>query len=314
MQKYCVIGSINMDLISRVERFPKPGETIIGESFATAYGGKGANQSVALSKLGCDVSMIGLVGNDVFGEDYKKEFKRLGINIDGVDTVKSSTGIAMIEVETLSSVNHIVLSQGANAKIDKAYIDSKKHIIKESSVCLFQLEIPDEITIYAMKVAHELGKITILDPAPAKKNLNEEIYKYADFITPNETETEILSGISVANINDAKKASEYFIKKGVKNIIIKAGKHGAYYINDKEVYSIEAYPVKTVDTTAAGDSFNAGLSFALGSNKSILEVLKTASAVASLSTTGYGAQSAMPSLEELTSLFKEYKDIEPKKH
>ncbi len=308
MNNYTVIGSINIDLIARVKNFPKPGQTIIGEKFVKSFGGKGANQAVALARLGASVNMIGSVGDDIFGEEYLSEFQNNNINIKGIKKEKESTGIAMIEVDE-SGNNHIIVIPGANYEIDNKYIDSTNEIINTSSVALLQLEIKIETTLYALKYAKSQNIITILDPAPAIE-LENEFYKYTDFITPNETETEILTGVIPKDIDSIRKASDILIKKGATNIIIKCGNKGAYYINKNEIYFMPSYKVNTVDTTAAGDSFNAGFAYGVCEYKDYKYALKFACAVAALSTCGYGAQMSMPNLKEVEKLIEDNKNID----
>lgn len=311
MKKIAVIGSINTDLVTTVDRFLVPGETRAGKTFFTAFGGKGANQAVALAKLGADVSMLGKVGCDTFGEKYIQNFKDVGVKTDYIKKDGDTTGIAVITVED-SGANEIIIIAGANGLVGKNFIDEFKNIFDNIDIALFQFEIPLEANIHALALAKEKNITTILDPAPAV-NLPNEIYQYVDYITPNETEAEILTGVKVDNIQSVKKAGLVLKKNGVKNVIIKAGKRGAYYIDEESIYFAPSYDVKTVDTTAAGDSFNAGLAYAVSLEKSIEEVLLTGCAVASLSTTGMGAQGAMPTYKETVILMESQKDIKIEK-
>ncbi len=296
--KTCVVGSLNMDLVATVDRFPKPGETIIGNDFATYPGGKGGNQAVALGRLGADVLMVGKVGNDLFGEQYLNNLKMNGVSSDTVKVHEGiSTGIAVIEVDSTSE-NRIVVIPGANGKVDRTLIDENWDLMEARDIFLFQLEIPLDTILYTMERLNKAGKTIIFDPAPAMA-LPDEMYKYVDYITPNETEIEMLTQIKIENDEDLKKAGRWLISKGVKNVVAKAGKKGAYLITRDNFVHIPGFKVNAVDTTAAGDSFNAGLAFALSHGNDILECIRFANAVGAISTTGKGAQSAMPSIGEV---------------
>lgn len=300
MKKLCVIGSLNMDLVTKVENFPKPGETIVGESFETFPGGKGANQAVALGRLGTEVFMIGKVGEDIYGAEYLEVLKSNNVNQAGIHIEKGiSSGVAVIQVSERGE-NNIVVIQGANGKVDIKYIESKWNTLEEADIFLFQLEIPMTTVTDTIKKLKAKGKIIILDPAPARK-LPDEIFKYIDYITPNETEIEALTGKSVEDEKALKEAAQILIDKGVKNVIAKLGSKGAALINKVEYKKIPGFIVKPVDTTAAGDSFNAGFAFALAEGKEIEECVRFGNAVGAISTTALGAQEAMPSHESVMS-------------
>jgi len=301
LKKICVIGSINMDLTAFVDRFPSPGETITGNRFGNYPGGKGANQAVAVARLGGDVTMVGKIGDDIYGKEYLKVFKDNQVKSEGVAIQNVvPTGIAVIEVDS-SGENHIIIIPGANNFVDIAFIDSQFKLLSQCDIFLFQLEIPLETVLYAMKRLKELNKIIIFDPAPAKP-LPEEIYNYIDFITPNETEIQILTGVKIVNDNDLREASNILLHKGVKTIIAKAGKKGAYIINKTSIKHILGFKVTAIDTTAAGDSFNGGFAFSLSKGSNIEESVIFANAVAALSTTALGAQGAMPTINQVNEL------------
>jgi ribokinase len=301
MKKICVIGSINMDLTAAVKKFPKAGETVTGISFKTYPGGKGANQAVAVGKLGGDVMMFGKIGDDAYGKQYIEEFSSNNVRMHGVSIEKGiSTGIAVIEVEG-SGENKIVVISGANEYVDTKYIDSRYEEICQNDIFLFQLEIPLETVIYVMKRLKAENKTIILDPAPAVL-LPEEIYKYIDYITPNETELEILSGMAVKNHTEIKSAAQRLLKKGAKNVIVKAGKEGSFIVDNSNFIHMPGFKVATIDTTAAGDTFNAGFAFALSNENDIKYSVRFANACAALSTTSFGAQSAMPIMEEVNNI------------
>jgi ribokinase len=293
MKKLCVVGSLNMDLVTYVEDFPKPGETIRGKSYMTFPGGKGANQAVALGKLGADVNMVGKVGDDVYGSKYLEVLKQSNVNSEGVSIQKDiSTGIAVIQV-TANSENNIVVVAGANGEVDCQFIEKQWSLLREAEIFLFQLEIPIDTVVGTMQKLKENGKIVILDPAPAVK-LPDEIYGYIDYITPNETEIKEITGRNITSDEELKEAAGELIGKGVKTVIVKMGKQGARIFCGTESKHVEGFKVKAVDTTAAGDSFNAGFAFALAQNKEVEECVRFANAVGAISTTALGAQAAMP--------------------
>lgn len=304
MKSICVIGSLNMDLVTTVDRFPRAGETIIGKEFGTYAGGKGANQAVAAARLGADVRMVGKVGDDFYGKKYFQILEENGVRIEGINIEPGvSTGVAVIEVESSGS-NHIVVISGANGRVDVNLINQKLEYILESDIFLFQLEIPLETVEYCIKKikaaqnASGEAKTIILDPAPAV-SLEERVLGCVDYITPNETEIEILTGINIKTQEDIKRASFKLLDKGVKNVIAKVGEKGAYIVNREKLIHVPAPKVNVVDTTAAGDSFNAGFAFALSQNLELSECVKFANRVASIAVTGKGAQEAMPNMEEV---------------
>lgn len=304
MKRICVVGSLNMDLVVTVDRFPRPGETVMGREFAIYPGGKGGNQAVALGRLGADVLMVGKLGNDIFGEQYIKNLKDNGVSINGVRVEKGiSSGIAVIEVDNTGE-NNIVIVAGANEKVDRAFIDENWPLMEERDIFLFQLEIPLDTVLYAVEKLKKAGKIIVLDPAPARV-LPDEILLNVDYITPNETEIEIITGLKIESIEDLHRACNWLIGKGVRNVIAKVGKKGAYLASDYSFVHVPGFSVKAVDTTAAGDSFNAGFAFALAQGKGIIESIQFANAVGAISTTAKGAQSAMPSLKQVEAFMDE---------
>lgn len=298
---YYVVGSINMDLVASVSRFPKPGETIKGSTFFTSPGGKGGNQACALARLGAPVHMVGKVGNDGFADQYLNYFKQEGIDISHIKREESvSTGIAVIEVEP-SGENHIVLVPGANDLVDLNCVNKISSSFDAQSIVLLQLEIPMETVFHILKKAKEKGAVTILDPAPAQV-LPEEIYRYIDYLTPNSTEISVLSEMAADTDNQLRTAAEHLLSKGARTIIAKRGDKGASVFSAEEKYQVEGYSVEAVDTTAAGDSFNAGFAYGLGKGYSLRESVRFANAVGALSTLKLGAQTAMPRLEAIQEL------------
>ena len=298
MKDILVIGSINMDLIINVDKMPKKGQTILGENFNQIPGGKGANQAVAVARLGGNVAMIGKVGQDNLGNKLIQS-----MNNDGVDTsfIKSEkdipTGVALITVDR-SGENSIVVAPGANYEIEKKDIDKAKKLIEYSKIVITQLEIPIEIVKYTLSKAKENGKYTILNPAPAQV-LDRDIIKNIDLLTPNETELEILSGISIRNEEDIRKAAQKLIDLGIKELIITLGDSGCIYVNKNTFKKYDAYKVVPVDTTGAGDSFNAAIAVGLSHEKDINEIIDFALKVGALAVTKEGAQSSLPYIDEV---------------
>ncbi len=303
MKQFCVLGSLNMDMVTRVERFPLPGETIIGQSFSIFPGGKGANQAVALGRLGCRVEMVGAIGDDMLGTQYRKVLVDAGVGAQGVVIAAgSATGTASIEVNAQGE-NHIIVVAAANGTVSPAFVKDRRSYIEAADILLMQLEIPLESVLEAAKIAFAIGATIILDPAPAVQ-LPGELYQFLSIITPNETEAALLTGEDTSTEAGMLRAGGLLLDRGVQTVIIKAGRQGAFLINREGSVLIPGFSVKTIDTVAAGDSFNAGLACALGNGKTLTDAIRFANAVAALSTTREGAQSAMPSYKEAMALLE----------
>ena len=297
MKNICVIGSLNMDLVVNVDKMPKPGQTIIGSNFKEVPGGKGANQAVAMARLNGNVSMIGKVGEDGFGQTLINALKNDKVDTTYIKTTKGATGVALITVDN-NAQNSIVVSPGANFEVKEEDIDNNIEAIKNSDIVVLQLETPLNTIKYALKKSKELNKYTILNPAPALK-LDDEIIKNVDLLTPNETELEIISGVNIETEEDIQKAAQIMIEKGVKELIVTLGSKGSLYINKEKSIFKKAYKVQAVDTTAAGDSYTAALAVALSKDQSIEEAMDFASKVGALSVLKEGAQSSLPTLEDV---------------
>lgn len=297
MKNICVIGSLNMDLVVNVDKMPKPGQTIIGSNFKEVPGGKGANQAVAMARLNGNVSMIGKVGEDGFGQTLINSLKNDKVDTTYIQTAKGATGVALITVDK-NAQNSIVVSPGANFEVKEDDIDNNIEAIKNSDIVVLQLETPLNTIKYALNKAKELNKYTILNPAPAVK-LDDEIIKNVDLLTPNETELEIISGVSIETEEDIQKAAQIMIEKGVKELIVTLGSKGSLYINKEKSMFKKAYKVEAVDTTAAGDSYTGALAVALSQDKNIEDAMDFASKVGALSVLKEGAQSSLPTLEDV---------------
>lgn len=297
MKNICVIGSLNMDLVVNVDTMPKPGQTLLGGNFKEVPGGKGANQAVAMARLGGKVSMIGKVGNDSFGKTLINALNNDNVNTNHIHTANCSTGVAFITVDK-NAQNAIVVAPGANFELSKDDIDKNIDCIKNSDIVVIQLETPLETVKYALQIAKDLNKYTILNPAPAIK-LNDDIIKNVDLLTPNETELEIISEMKIESEDDINKAAKKMIEKGIKELIVTLGSKGSLYINEEKSFFKSAYKVEAVDTTAAGDSFTGALAVALSNNKNIEEAMDFASKVGALSVMKEGAQSSLPTLKDV---------------
>lgn len=296
--KIAIIGSINKDYTAQVDKLPQKGETVIASNYKISLGGKGANQAVAAKRLGAEVAMIGAVGKLDGGQDIVKKLENDGIDVSGILIVDDEvTGNAMITVDE-KGANTIVVYPGANNKLSPLWIEKQKEIIRNAHFAILQLEIPIETVEFAVKISKEYNVKVILNPAPAKK-LPEEIYEYVDIITPNEVELTQLTGTE-----DIKEGASILIQKGVKEVIVTLGERGCYYTDGIREIFVEAVRVKAIDTTAAGDAFNAAIAVALGEKLDINSALIFANIAGALTTTKMGAQDALPFRQEVESFKK----------
>ena len=299
-----VFGSLNMDLTVRTPRFPQSGETIIGYTFKTAPGGKGANQAVACARLGASTFMVGRVGEDSFGESLRSELSQAGVNPEYVIfDPESSSGVALITVDQ-SAENSIIVVPGANGRINTADLENLKKALDGATHLLVQLEIPLEMVLEASRIASQRGISVLLDPAPAR-DLPVELYQWVDIITPNETEAEILVGFAIRNQQDAAKASRILLERGVKHVVIKMGSEGAYAASTGFEKFYPAIPVEAVDTVAAGDAFNGGMAVALSEGMPFEDAILWGITAGALSVTGEGAQPSMPGRNDLEQMLLE---------
>ncbi len=300
MKKLAVIGSVNMDMVVRVDHFPVPGETRTGDSFRVVPGGKGANQAVALGRLGADVWMAGMVGDDASGEAYLKNFRENGVGVGALGIASGeTTGTAVIEVER-GGENHIIIVPGANALCDDDWLQVTLPRIMDRDIFLFQLEIPHQTVFQAMRILKQSGKTVILDPAPACP-LPDEIFPYVDYITPNETE---LAAITAGIPGNPEARMHALRGKGVGAVIAKSGADGAYMLSAEGFRYARGYQVKPVDTTAAGDTFNAGFAYGLATGMGIYDAVAFGNAAAAISVTAPGAQGGMPTRDAVEKFMR----------
>lgn len=304
-----VIGSANMDLVVSCSRFPEPGETAFAEDFGMYPGGKGANQAVACGRLGGRVALVARMGDDPFRTNLLSSLESNGVDPKFVMTdPHHSTGVALITVDS-SGQNEILVVSGANMNLSPADIGEHTDLISNSSVLLLQLEIPSKTVEHAAAIAHAEGTTVILNPAPAAK-LPESLYQHVDYLTPNETEAEQLTGIQVSDTAGAEKAAAWFFDKGVGAVIFTLGDRGALLVSPSTTRQFLAPSVTAVDTTAAGDAFNGALAAGLSDGASIEDCISFANTVAACSVTRPGAQPSMPDREEL-AIFSKHLSPEP---
>ncbi|PRA33741.1 ribokinase [Pseudomonas poae] len=296
--KVVVVGSLNMDLVTRASRLPRAGETLIGQTFSTVPGGKGANQAVASARLGAEVAMIGCVGTDAYGTQLRDALLVEGIDCQAVSRVDGSSGVALIVVDD-NSQNAIVIVAGSNGELTPASLQAFDAVLQAADVVVCQLEVPMETVGFTLKRARELAKTVILNPAPASAPLPAEWYASIDYLIPNESEAAALSGITVDSFDSAKLAATHLIKAGAGKVIITLGAQGALFTDGQVFEHLLAPKVKAVDTTAAGDTFVGGFAAALAVGKSEAEAIRFGQVAAALSVTRAGAQPSIPTLHEV---------------
>ena len=296
--KIVVVGSINTDMIVKVPRIPKPGETILGGKFSTAAGGKGANQAVAAARAGGDVTFIARVGNDMFGKQALEDFESNNINAKYIKTDNAEpSGVALIFVDEKGE-NSIAVASGANARLSHRDVTEAEEVIKSADILLMQLETPMESVKRAAKIAKEAGVKVILNPAPACP-LDNTLLSTLYVITPNESEAELLTDISVTDFPSAEKAAFILLDRGVEVAIITMGSKGALIKTRELTKIVPGFKVNAVDSTAAGDVFNGSLVVAMAEGKTLEETVQFANAAAALSVTKLGAQPSAPKRIEI---------------
>ena len=298
MPEIVVVGSSNTDMVVKTPRFPEPGETILGGDFFMFPGGKGANQAVAAARLGGKLSFICCVGDDIFGQNAIEGYKKEGINMDGALIVNGEpSGVALITVNA-EGENEIVVASGANNLLSKKHLEGASQLLQKADIILTQLETPIPVIGYLADYCRENSQKLIINPAPAQE-LSDDILKELYLITPNETETRILTGIEVVDETSASRACEALFLKGVKNVLITMGSRGAFFMNSEVHFTAKVQKVDAIDTTAAGDVFNGALAVCLAQNMTWKESIEFANKAAALSVTKMGAQTSAPYLNEI---------------
>ncbi len=301
-----VIGSLNCDYVARVPRMPAPGETLTGSDLQIHPGGKGANQAVAAGRMAdasLEVRMLGRVGDDAAGRMLLDSLSSAGVETDAVERLSDvATGSALIWVAD-SGENSIVVIPGANARLTVEDVRAQEALYWKTRVALLQLETPIETVRAALELGQLRRVITILDPAPARE-LSPEMLRNVDLLTPNETEAALALGEKpgALGVEDAYAIGERLLDRGTRAVIVKLGGNGAVFINRLRRFHVPAFPVKAIDTTAAGDTFNGALGAAIAEGMEMPEAVRFASAAAAISVTRPGAQPSVPGREEVEAL------------
>jgi ribokinase len=305
-KRLVVVGSINLDLVSVAPRIPVRGETLIGASFASFPGGKGANQAYAAARLGALVSMIGKLGNDSFGAELRANLESAGVHTTATENESTSTGIAQI-ITAENGENVIVVIPGANALVSPVYVEKHLDVIRTASIVLTQLETPLETVEYLASVTRKEGIPLVLDPAPARP-LPESLLERVDWLTPNESETCSLLGLKSQDLpeEELQEVAETLLRRGSSNVLLKLGHRGCFLaLTDGRRIHIPAYPVDAIDSTAAGDAFNGAFASAILEGDDPVRAASWASAVAAISVTRRGAQPSMPTNAEVREFLRD---------
>lgn len=298
-----VLGSTNIDIFTYLRRLPKPGETIHGDSYAITLGGKGANQAVAAARLGARVDLVGRTGADTFGALARESLASHGVRLGALhEDPANPTGIAAISVDETAE-NCITVIGGANMAIGAEDVERLAPLEAEAKVLLLQLEVPLAASLSAAGRFRDAGGLAVLDPAPAPEHgFDAQVWKTVDAMTPNETETEALVGIRPSDTASAARAAAAMVERGLRIAIVKMGATGVYFRSPEGEGFVDAFPVKAIDTVAAGDCFNGGLAFALSRGDTLPDAVRFAAACGALATTRRGAAEAAPQLAEVEAL------------
>ncbi len=301
-----VLGSINSDIVAKASRLPHVGETVDGLGTDMFLGGKGTNQAVQAQLLGAHTYFIGCVGADAQGESVRENLKGQGVDDTFLYTLPDRrTGCCVIYVDT-NGDNMLVYDAGANKAITQEIVESAKERIKESSVFITQNEINTDMVAYGLSIAKSLGVTTILNPAPAVP-MPDDVFPLADYITPNETESEAYTGILRANLplmDWARANAKWFLNKGVKKVCITLGDKGAYYYDGAQEVFQKAFRIKAVDTTAAGDAFNGGLAYGIANGWEIEKSMLLGSACGAIAAMTIGAQNSLRPMDDILNYLK----------
>ncbi|WP_413042817.1 ribokinase [Pseudomonas sp. YJ42] len=297
--KVVVVGSLNMDLIVRTPRLPVGGETLAGHGFATAPGGKGANQAVAAARLGADVAMIGCVGDDAYGADLRAGLMAEGIDCSSVMSAPGvPTGIATILVDDAGQ-NAIIVAAGGNGELTPERLAGHDALLEAADIVIAQLEVPLPTVEATLLRARELSRTVILNPAPATGPLPAHWYGLVDYLIPNESEAALLTGVPVDSPQSALLAAQELLRRGARRVLITLGSQGVLYADDTRHLHLPVQPVVAVDTTAAGDTFVGGFAAALAAGQSLEAAIGLGQQAAALAVTRPGAQPSIPYRHEL---------------
>jgi ribokinase len=301
MNKVTVVGSFMYDLVATAPRRPKTGETLIGDSFGMFLGGKGSNQAIAASRTGASVTMVGRLGNDLFGDQFLEKLSEEGINTDFVvQDTKNGTGVGMPLIDS-SGQNSIVIIPQANMALTVKNIDKAESVIADSDVLILQCEVPMEANKRAAEIANKNDTLVILNPAPACE-IPDAILSLTDLLTPNESETEILTGMPTHSNEQAIEAAHNLLSKGIETVILTLGSRGSFLLTEKMDKLIPAYSVNVIDTTAAGDAYCGALAASLAQDTHIEEAVKIANAAGALAVTKLGAEPSLPTKKAIDQL------------
>ena len=302
-RRILVIGSLNMDMVVNVEQMPLRGETIMGKSLAYVPGGKGANQACAAGKLGKNVTMLGCIGDDGNGQALRKSLAAAGVDVSYLVVCPGvPTGLAVITVDN-GGGNSIIVIAGANSQCSPEVIRAHEKLIADSDIVVLQLEIPLEAVAEAVRLAKAHGKTVVLNPAPAPDSLPDELLRSVDYLTPNETELARLSGMPTDTAEQTEQAARSLIEqKGIGAVLATVGSAGALLVTAETAQLVPTIKVQAVDTTAAGDTFHGGFVTALSEGRPVLEAIRMGNMAASISVTRKGAQTSIPTREEVEAL------------
>lgn len=304
MAKICVVGSINMDIVTSVDTYPERGQTVFGKKIMEFPGGKGANQSIACARQNKAVTLIGCVGQDVHGNSLINDLQKNHVDTSNIKRLAdSSSGQTTIILDD-EAENTIIYVEGANGELDPDYVAETIHRLEDCKILLTQMETPYKTVLKAMKTAKEKGIKVILDPAPANK-VTDEMLAYADLVLPNIHETEELTGIRVKDEQSAREAADMFRAKGVNQGVLKLGAAGSYIFDSNELSFVEGINVQAIDTVGAGDCFAGALASALIDGLRLPEAASYANVVAALKVTKHGAQAGIPTMDEIIAFTEE---------
>lgn len=301
-----ILGVFVVDLAFRIQSLPAWGETVLGSDFQLGPGGKGSNQSVAAGRLGGKVSFISKVGRDTFGEIARRTGAEAGIDMQFLfESAEQATGAAAIIVDQVSGENSVIITPGAAATLRPEEVDRAKKNIADASVFLTQLELPVPLVEHGLQMAHQSGVPTILNPAPACE-LPDSVLQLCDYITPNETEAQALTGVSVDSLENAERAADALLARGVRNVVITLGARGAYIKTGRLSDHVPAFQAgSVVETTGAGDAFNGGFAVGLSEGMDLLQAARFGCAVAGISVTRRGTAPSMPTRAEVDALMSQ---------